>query len=246
MGTDNWFHNRRRVRSQWARQSNGSKKSLKVLLVCDDSKSAVYYFEGLRDDLSLKHNVEIDKKCSGFDQKSLVDCAFSRFYQQKDILNKRYGEKQAVPYDRVYCVFDQDAPHAKNPHQQKYQDALKEVERINLALGNDIFKAITSVPCYEVWLLLHSRFTTKPFANTQQRSICHSVISDLKNGIPYYDKGDRKIYQKTKERLDIALKNAYRVEKHNQQVGTDNPSTLIHHLVKEWQELSGQIATGIV
>jgi hypothetical protein len=245
MGTDNLFHKKKALRSKWKRKSksDGSKKLPKVLVVCDDSKSAMYYFDALRNDLRLNNNIEIEKKCGGLDQKSLVECALLKFSEKKEFLSKHYGEKYALPYDRVYCVFDQDAPHAKDPHQQKYQEALKEIERINanLALPNDIFKAITSVPCYEFWLLLHCKYTTKPFADSQQRSICYNVISELKNKncMPLYDKRDKDIYHKTKGKLDTALENAAQVEKHNQQVGCDNPSTLIHHLVKEWQDISG-------
>ncbi len=171
----------------------------------------------------------------------MVECAWLKFSEQKEFLNKHYGEKDALPYDRVYCIFDKDAPHATDSHQQKYQEALTEIKRINanLALPNDIFKAITSVPCYEFWLLLHCQYTTKPFANSQRRSICYNVISELshKNCMPLYDKRDKDIYHKTKDKLDTALENADRVEKHNQQVGHDNPSTLIHHLIREWQDI---------
>lgn len=76
MGSDNLFHKKRQARHQLKREASkyyGSRKSLKVLIVCDDSKSAVYYFEALRDDLGLnKKNVEIDRKGGGLDQKSLV------------------------------------------------------------------------------------------------------------------------------------------------------------------------------
>ncbi len=245
MGTDNLFHKKRQARRQLRREASkyyGAKKSLRVLIVCDDSKSAVYYFEALRDDLGLnKKNVEIDRKGGGLDQKSLVDYAISKFYQEKKCFKKRYGLKEALPYDRVYCVFDQDAPHFRAPHQKKYQEALNEINRINtkLAVPDDIFKAITSVPCYEFWLLLHCKFIMRSFANTQQRSICDMVISELKNCMPHYDKKDKKIYFKTKDKLTTAIKNAERVEIEIQKIGTDNPSTLIHQLVKDLQSMSG-------
>jgi len=245
MGTDNLFHKKRQARHQLRREASkyyGSKKSLRVLIVCDDSKSAVYYFEALRYDLGLnKKNVEIDRKGGGLDQKSLVDYAISKFYQEKKLIKKRYGLKDALPYDRVYCVFDQDAPHVKDPHQQKYQEALNEINRVNATVPDDIFKAITSVPCYEFWLLLHYKFMMRSFANTQQRSVCDMVISELKSKdcMPYYDKKDKNIYSKTKVQLTTAIKNAERVEIEIQKIGTDNPSTLIHHLVKDLQAMSG-------
>jgi len=251
MGTDNLFHKKRQARHHLRREASksyGSRKSLRVLIVSDDSKSAVYYFEALRDDLGLtQKKVEIDRKGGGFDQKSLVDYAISKFDQEKELLKKRYGLKEALPYDRVYCVFDQDAYHYKDSHQKKYQEALNEIDRINakLALPDDIFKAITSVPCYEFWLLLHCQFMMRSFANTQQRSVCDMVISELKSKecMPHYDKKDKKIYAKTKEKLTTAIKNAERVEIERQKIGTDNPSTLIHLLVKDLQGMSGSTPT---
>ncbi len=49
MGTDNLFHKKKTLRSKWKRQSKfgRSKKLSKMLVVCDDSKSAIYYFERL-------------------------------------------------------------------------------------------------------------------------------------------------------------------------------------------------------
>jgi len=247
MGTDNLFHKKRQARHHLKREASqyyGSRKSLRVLIVCDDSKSAVYYFEALRDDLGLtQKNVDIDREGGGFDQKSLVDYAISKFYQEKALLKKRYGLKEALPYDRVYCVFDQDASHSQDAHQKKYQEALDEIDRINakLALPDNIFKAITSVPCYEFWLVLHCQFMMRSFANTQQRSVCDRVISELKSKdcMPHYQKKDKKIYAKTKDKLPTAIKNAERVEIERQKIATDNPSTLIHLLVKDLQAMSG-------
>jgi hypothetical protein len=82
----------------------------------------------------------------------------------------------------------------------------------------------------------------RSFANTQQRSVCDMVISELKSKdcMPHYDKKDKNIYSKTKDQLTTAIKNAEMVEIEIQKIGTDNPSTLIHQLVKDLQGMSGK------
>jgi hypothetical protein len=47
-----------------------------------------------------------------------------------------------------------------------------------------------------------------------------------------YGEKDTKIFDKVKDRLPDAIKNAKQVEKSNQQTGSDNPSTLIYQLVE--------------
>ncbi|HDZ61640.1 MAG TPA: RloB domain-containing protein [Nitrospirae bacterium] len=68
---------------------------------------------------------------------------------------ERYNEEKRTgdAFDRVFCVFDKDS-------HESYTRALDEVEK---AKPKNIFKAITSIPCFEYWLLLHYEFSTKPF-----------------------------------------------------------------------------------
>jgi hypothetical protein len=92
-----------------------SRKSLpKVLIVCDDKKSAVYYLKGLRKTLKVSDNT-VDIQGYGYDQKTLVEETISIF-KAKQKNNKRQGLTDDKPYDYVYCVFDQDAAHKDDPH----------------------------------------------------------------------------------------------------------------------------------
>jgi hypothetical protein len=56
-------------------------------------------------------------------------------------------------FEKVFAIFDRDA-------HQSYFDALKLAGSLDGKLRNDLkqpveFKAIASVPCFELWLLLH-------------------------------------------------------------------------------------------
>jgi len=219
------------VRREDAQTYQSRKPQPKVLIVCDDKKSAVYYLKGLRKELRISDNT-IEIHGYGYDQKTLVEETILIFREQQK-KSKRNGLIDDKPYDHVYCVFDQDAAHKDDPHLLKYTQAKDIVSRTELAEGV-IFKAITSVPCYEFWLLLHFKRTDQPFTSTQQKSICDMVIKTLKK-VPEmsdYGKKDKDIFDKVKERLPDAIKNAEWVAKSNQQMGSDNPSTLIYQLVE--------------
>ena len=121
----------------------------------------------------------------------------------------------------MYCVFDQD----EHP---TYREALSSIR----TLQNHIFYAITSVPCFEFWLILHFTPTTKPFARTGERSPGDNTRHELKRFLPMYEKGAKDIYKQTKEYTDIAIQRAYKAKEAADKVNTDNPSTLVHTLVE--------------
>ncbi len=185
-----------------------------MLIVCEGAKTEPHYFEALRNDLKLNNaNIVVTGDC-GSDPMSVVNYAKELFKQDSD-------------YDRVYCVIDRD----QHPN---YQAALTKLS--GLKPGN-IFLAITSVPCFEYWLLLHFEDTTKPYSPTGQRSSCGSVIADLKAHLPDYGKGKRDTYQATQEFLDDAKDRADKNRKAVFASGTDNPHTKVDELVDYLQNI---------
>lgn len=131
--------------------------------------------------------------------------------------------KASKDYDRVYCVFDKDI-------HQTYNEAKDKIRQTNLAKGHKML-AITSVPCFEVWFLLHFGYTSKGYV-AGSGSICSQVINDLKKYIPEYEKGSGDIYRKIQDKTDAAVTNAKKLSRHNTDVQTDNPSTKVHELVE--------------
>jgi hypothetical protein len=105
-----------------------------------------------------------------------------------------------------------------------------------LGKGSKIF-AISSVPCFEFWLLLHFIYTTRPFDAPPGDSICAGVIEELKKYLPAYQKGNQNVFNKIRDKLDNAITNARRVKEFNQTSGTDNPSTMVHSLVEYLRDL---------
>jgi RloB-like protein len=160
--------------------------------------------------------VVIADKKRGLDPKSLVDYAIEEFKKEPD-------------FNRVYCVFDKDK-HAT------YDTALNKVNSKHLK-GGVAMHAITSVPCFEVWLLLHFTYTTRPYEPTLDESNCALVVADLRRYIPQYDKGSRDFMAYLEGKVDNAIARAKQLEQFHETSGTDNPSTKIHILVEYLQEL---------
>lgn len=92
--------------------------------------------------------------------------------------------------------------------------------------------AITSIPCFEFWLLLHFDYTTRPYAGSGGRSPCDEVIADLKTHLPEYAKSQNDIYVITKEPIDGAIDASKAVLVEAERNETDNPSTRVHELVE--------------
>ncbi|WP_295881688.1 RloB family protein [uncultured Thiohalocapsa sp.] len=218
MGSEDLFRRRKERNKAALRRKKARRDPLEVvLIVCEDEKAAPSYLIDLRDDLGLNpNNVVITGNC-GSSPDSVAQEAIRRFEQEPD-------------FDRVYCVFDRD-------QHNDYQKALNRIREKKLRKRNGhqaLFRAVTSIPCFEYWLLLHYSFHTAPFHPTQSRSPCAAVIAKLKKGpLHDYEKGLRGVYERTKPKLQQASENAEKAVKAAQAVGTDNPTTDLHELVKD-------------
>ncbi len=219
MGSDNIFH-KRKAKSANQLERRAAKRSSyeKVLIVCEGEKTEPNYFRGCIQFYNLNTaNVEVDGTC-GSSPKSVCDRAVDL---------REVEVERGDPYDRVYCVFDRDA------HETYYET----VERISKFKPRNIFYAAVSVPCFEYWLLLHFKYTTKPYAATGNLSVGDVVLKELKEVIPKYKKNDNNIFNSLFLKIKTAKKNAARSLKDAKNNNTDNPSTNIHKLIGYLQNL---------
>lgn len=134
--------------------------------------------------------------------------------------------KEDSGYDRVFCVFDKDS-------HTTYDEA---VDRAKRKPGKK-WKAIKSVPCFEYWVLLHFKMTTKPFSKAGKRSACDRVVTEVKKELRQYQKGMRGLYALIGDKTDTAIANAKAAMVEAQKAGTDNPSTEMHLLVEYLRSL---------
>ena len=119
-------------------------------------------------------------------------------------------------YDRVYCVIDKD-------NHSTYQESLSMIK------GNKKLYGIASVPCFEFWILIHFKHTTKPMDADR-------VIREIKKNIPDFDKEKTcygELYLKQPKGLtQSAIHHSKMIAKETNTVKTDNPSTQIHELLE--------------
>lgn len=217
MGSDNLFYKRKKRKADSLKRMKAKRDPYDiVLIVCEGEKTEPNYFEELRDAFKLNTaNIEICGDECGSSPRNVVDHAIKKYKGSKD-------------YDKVYCVFDKD-------RHLTYNEALDIVRRAKSSKGHSFF-AITSVPCFEIWFLLHYRYTTKVYV-AGQGSICAKVIEDLEQYFPNYEKGSKNTFQQFQDKMNTAIKNAKKLTQYNDQVGTDHPSTNVYELVEYLQEL---------
>lgn len=215
MGKDNLFHKgRERKALDLERQNQARQQQLRVLIVCEDSKSSAYYFQDMAKAFGLSA-VDVRGKECGSAPSSVLKYAEQEYEQ----------EKSSDSYDRVYCVFDRD----------QHKSFLPTVKKISaLKTSGEPFFAITSTPCFELWLLLHFDYVSHPFT-VKKRSPCDQAISELhkKATLVGYKKGIGGIYAKLSgQKMQDAIKHAKRLLKDNKKTGSDNPETNVHELVE--------------
>lgn len=217
MGTDDLFHKKKaRLAESHRRQKARRAPYERIMIVCEGKKTEPNYFKDLRRAFGLNPmNVVIADKKHGLDPMSLVEYAMEEYKKEPD-------------YNHVYCVFDRDK-------HQTYDAAVNKISAYRMKKGARLHP-ITSIPCFEIWLLLHFAYTTRSFSTATMDSNCALLISELIQYIPAYDKGAKDIFIGD-ERLDKAIKNAKQLEEFHKTSGTDNPSTKVYRLVEHLMSL---------
>lgn len=221
MGKDNLYHIIKARKARELERKKAKKSPYeRVLIVCEGAKTEPNYFAALRDKLRLnRQNVVIADKRKGLDPKRLVDYALEEFGSDPD-------------FDRVYCVFDKDK-------HTTYSAALSQIRSKQLKGGASLH-SIISIPCFEIWLLIHFIYSTRSYEAPLDNSNAELVIADLKKYLPNYEKGSKSILDKLSGKIETAIEHATRLEKFHETSGTDNPSTKVHLLVQYLQELGSR------
>ena len=137
-----------------------------------------------------------------------------------------FGDKhkniQPRAFEQVYAVFDRD-------NHGSYFDALAMAESLDVKLKNDNkqlirFEAITSVPSFELWLLLHYEDIQAPIHRDE-------VMCRLKTYIPGYEKGATRAFSITRDRLPVATQRAQALMTKHTARSDPEPFTAIVKLV---------------
>lgn len=194
MGRDNQAKDRQRARDL-RRRAAQREPFKRLLVICEGEKTEPLYFGEIRRAYRLSTaNVQVWPSAEGTDSLQVVDYAEGLF-----LAGDRARAIEPLAFDRVIAVFDRD-DHAG------YAQALAKAKALNLKHQNDEgedvpFQAIASVPCFELWLLLH-------FENIQTPIHRNEVYQRLRIHLPDYEKGQGGHFASTREKLDTATARA--------------------------------------
>lgn len=189
----------------------------RVLIVCEDGKSAPNYFESLKKHLNLSA-ASIHIAGSGGRTQPIQVVA-----RAIELRNRANGSASGTePFDQAWCVIDGD-----------YGDKINNARAS--ANANQIRLAITTM-CFEYWILLH-------FVDSDTATMdCDDLVSSLRHPhLPDYQKGNCD-FQEIVKRVDDACA---RAERHRQP-GIDrgelpenqNPCSEVYLLIKAIRDAS--------
>jgi len=195
-------------RKKVCRRERGS-----ALLVCEGKCTEPCYLQGLLRYLEISAaSVEIIEGQTNSNAVAVVKRARQRFDQ--------------VPRDRVFALIDAEQADLTKALKQcekplQHENKKKEIPEIRI-------EPILSSPCFEVWLLLHFRFSDQPLHNFA------SLLPELEVNLPNYQKNDPAIFLKVGggEGLKRALVNTARLRNALCETGAINPSTDMDKLVE--------------
>ena len=195
------------------RRTPGKKPPRSITLVVCEGETEQAYFEVARIQYGLSTaEVVLADNTDGAAPISVVRCA-----------EKKCAEPGS--YDHVFCVFDRDG-------HESFERARLLVKQLSSRKSKPLpIKDAISVPCFELWVLLHFERTDSPFTR------CDDVISRVKRHMPGYVKADAATAKKLFERVDTALANAEWLE--SRAATTQfNPYSTVHHVLNHFKSVA--------
>ena len=217
MGRDN--SPKERYRKQLERKQGRRASYDRILIVSEGSKTEPNYFGEIRSFHRL-HATNVQVRPSELGTQPIQVVRYARELFENGDRNKRI---QPRAFEQVYAVFDRD-------DHPTYHDALAAANSLNKKLRNDakqsvVFKAIASVPSFELWLLLHFEDIQAPLHRDE-------VLQRLKKYMPGYQKGEKGAFGVTRSQLDVATQRAERLAARFTPYDAPEPYTAIVELVK--------------
>ncbi len=217
MGRDN--QPKFRQATELARRAGQRAGYDRILIVSEGSKTEPLYLGEIRAEYRLNTaNVQVQPSQFGTTPLQVVEYAEHLFVEGNKTKNI---ERRA--FEKVYAVFDRD-------DHTTYHDALKKADALDRKqLRNDLrrpvqFAAIASVPCFELWLLLHFENALHPLHRTE-------VYQRMRHYVPGYDKGQVGHYKQTNKHLTVAMQRARDLTQRTTAHNGAELYTDLHHLV---------------
>lgn len=217
MGKDNQPKHRQAARAL-KRRAAVRQPYERLLIVCEGEKTEPQYLCEIQRAYRLATaHVQVLHSRFGTDPLQVLRYALKVF---------RDGDREhgLLPraFDRIVLVFDRD-------EHQSYHAALAQTNAQSGKLRNDNrvavpVEAVASVPCFELWLLLHFEDVHAPLHR-------HEALERLKVHLPRYEKGGGGHWVATHGRLDAATQRALRLAHATTAHDGTQPYTAMHELV---------------
>ena len=184
-----------------------------ILILTEGEKTEKQYFDELVQKLDVGASVEVIEKVRSAPIK-IAEKAQAFIEEEED-------------YEIIYCVFDKDT-------HSNYDRALELISSINGIRSVEVH-AISSVPCFEFWLYLHSSYSDRSYSSARE------LKRELKK-IPEFKDYDKYIQDalfeflfrnrhKARDNAIRALKSA-RGHQSKFKLHHQNPSTQVHIVLK--------------
>lgn len=223
--SDKLFQKRKaKNKEDLARRKATIPEGRRLLMICEGEKTEPLYLRALASNLGLTA-FEICSECDSAPI-SLVQCGKQILISDPD-------------FDLIFFVFDRDS-------HSSYEEALNLIKGLQNQKNhrNKTIRAITSIPCFEIWFLLHFEAHNSPYVASNGKSSCENLISTLKEkkGFENYAKGHGGYFNLLADRLPQAKVFSDRILKQSIDAGEPkhhgNSTTLMHILIEELQKLA--------
>ncbi len=231
MGRDNQPKHRQQARSLKRRAATRAPYE-RLLIVCEGEKTEPLYIHEIRDAYRLSStNVQVAP--SGFGTEPIQVVEYAEHLFRDGDATRAIAPKA---FDHVLAVFDRDDHHTYHP-------ALSKARALNQKLRNDEnsaipFQAIASVPCFELWLLLHFEDVNSPVHRDH-------VFERLRRYLPGYTKGQGGNWAATREFLATATRRATVRANATSAYDGHEPYTALHELVSKLVHLKDPTMTTV-
>lgn len=217
MGRDNQPKHRQAARDL-QRRAAVRQPYERLLIVCEGEKTEPQYLREIQQALRLATaHVQVLHSQIGTQPQQVLEYALTVFKEGDRERGVRAGE-----FDRIVVVFDRD-------DHQTYHAALAKASTQSGRFRNDNRAAVpvdvvASVPCFELWLLLHFEDVHAPLHR-------HEALERLQAHLPGYEKGCGGHWAATQGRLCDATQRAQRLAEATTAHDGTQPYTGMHELV---------------
>lgn len=184
-----------------------------TLIVCEGSTEEVY-FEAARVAFNLTTaEVVVADNTKGAAPISVVECAEER-------------AEETGGYDTIFCVFDRDDHESFHRARARIKGlASRSKHGLNI-------QEVISVPCFELWVLLHFEKTDRAFRN------CDDVVAHIRaRHLGSYKKANQDLAMQLLEHITTAVDNARWLASRTG-IKSENPSTSVHKVIKHLQDIA--------